>query len=733
MDQYEEFFEYTTRNPLNQILAHCRSSLNNQLGSIRDVKFILNDLQVHIMGYLQFTESYAITSLVGNLLNLQSKIYKEEIPLCEFERLIYLVKFGSDRDIWYHTMQISDILTREAAPILPDLQIPLTRERRSTTTILRSVSETIGYDDTRGSLIEALKAKLTGYTYKCVDKFWERYRDEGQCGNSHVFSENMDEKAMIRWFKSFYKTYLKPLKAPQSSLHENPLFQNPYGTFVRGKFSFTSCTSQLLGGRSPRKMDVFIEHSDIPKDWFHKWEDVRVIGEVTKSAEKKKEKFYQLTMYVREIFYAQPLRRFVHGFCLHKRQILLWIIDRSGAYSSSAFNVIADQEKLVRALSSYMLMSDEELGLDTTIRQYNGRSFVKIRDGDLTLERWVEINPVPVTRPETVMARGNTCYLTMDMMYLIKFSWGSGAIQSEIDFLKCARPVYGVVDLVWAEEIYQVQAHRAGLDFSTGKRWDIGQRNWLSIGSGEIPEEYFKKRKLTLAVLSPYGRPFKSCTSLWEFVSGMLDAILGHRNLYLSKNILHGDISESNIILTHPNEYSLSKGKLIDLDMSINVAGYNETKSLTGTMKFMAIRILKNLALKKSTIIKTYRHDLESFFYVFLVGCVCYGRDTNSHEKHFDNWCSSIPIINQALKMGDVSENFQERIIDEFSPCFNGLKGLAFELRHIIFRNDGNFFDTPRDSAVLYEPIIAAFLNTIEKINSKYFFHSYQTNVPLEL
>ncbi|SZF02821.1 unnamed protein product [Blumeria hordei] len=423
-------------------------------------------------------------------------------------------------------------------------------------------------------------------------------------------------------------------------------------------------------------------------------------------------------MYVREVFYAQPLRRYVHGFCLQKGEVLLWIIDRSGAYSSSAFNVIADQEKLVRAISSYMLMSDEELGLDTTIRKCSGRSFVKIRDGDLTLKRWVEINPVPVTRPETILDRGNTCYMTMDMMYLIKFSWGSGAIQSEIDFLKCARPLYGVVDLVWAEEIYQVKTHRAGLDFSTEKRWVIGQRNWLSIGTGEIPEEYFKQRRLTLAVLSPYGRPFKSCTSLLEFVSGMLDAIIGHRNLYLSKNILHGDISESNIILTIPNKYGLSQGKLIDLDMSINVAGYNEAKGLTGTMKFMAIRVLKNFALKKGAMIKTYRHDLESFFYVFFVGCVCYGRDSNSHEKHFDIWCSSIPIINQALKMGDVSENFQERIVDEFSPCFNGLKGLAFELRRIIFRNDGNFFDTPRDSAVLYEPIIAVFLNTIEKINN---------------
>lgn len=272
-----------------------------------DLKFLLNDLNGYVMGYLRFKERHAITPLIKNLHKLQLKIYSEEIALCEFERLFYLVKSGSDRDILYHTIQIADLLAREAAPVHADIQIPLTQERTSTVTILQSVSESYGYDATKAGLEEALKAEFTGNTYKYVDKFWElnfetknwyglttriweRYCDEGHCLNKYIFTENMDEKAMIRWFKSFYKIYLKPLKAPQSSLYENPLFRNPDEIFVRGKFSFTSCTSHLLGGRSPRKMDVFIEHSDIPKDWFHQWEDVRVIGEITKSAEKKKEK-----------------------------------------------------------------------------------------------------------------------------------------------------------------------------------------------------------------------------------------------------------------------------------------------------------------------------------------------------------------------------------------------------------------------------------------------------------
>ncbi|VCU40452.1 Bgt-51750 [Blumeria graminis f. sp. tritici] len=246
----------------------------------------------------------------------------------------------------------------------------------------------------------------------------------------------------------------------------------------------------------------------------------------------------------------------------------------------------------------------------------------------------------------------------------------------------------------------------------------MGKKNWLSIGIEETEIEYFKKRKLTLAVISPYGRPLKTCTSLWEFLSGLLDAIIGHRNLYLDANILHGDISESNIILTTPAQNGITRGKLIDLDMSLYVAGYNEAKSITGTMKFMALKVLQSIALKEYTIVRTYRHDLESFFYVFLMGCVCYGRDSDSHDKHFIEWCSSIPSRNQGAKLLDIGMYFQARIIDNFSPHFNGIKELAFELRNIIFGENALSFDTPRQSAVLYDPIITAFLKTLEKINN---------------
>jgi hypothetical protein len=45
------------------------------------------------------------------------------------------------------------------------------------------------------------------------------------------------------------------------------------------------------------------------------------------------------------------------------------MFDRSGPYSSGPFDIHDKPEKFIRALMSYTLMSDDELGLDSFIKQ----------------------------------------------------------------------------------------------------------------------------------------------------------------------------------------------------------------------------------------------------------------------------------------------------------------------------------------------------------------------------
>lgn len=47
---------------------------------------------------------------------------------------------------------------------------------------------------------------------------------------------------------------------------------------------------------------------------------------------------------------------------------------------------------------------------------------------------------------------------------------------------------------------------------------------------------------------------------------------------------------------------------------------------MTGTLEYMAIEILEGAVRKETAgIDHTYRHDLESFFYVFLALCIRHG------------------------------------------------------------------------------------------------------------
>ncbi|VDB95350.1 Bgt-20498 [Blumeria graminis f. sp. tritici] len=129
----------------------------------------------------------------------------------------------------------------------------------------------------------------------------------------------------------------------------------------------------------------------------HQWSDVIVLGEFTKqsSADQRNEKFYQLSRLALQVFYTKPFRHFVHGFTAFESNFELWVFNRSGAYISGLFTLEKDKEKLVRAICSYLLMSDQELGMDSSIQQIDGRSFVSIHDEKLKKSSEFEINPKP--------------------------------------------------------------------------------------------------------------------------------------------------------------------------------------------------------------------------------------------------------------------------------------------------------------------------------------------------
>lgn len=88
---------------------------------------------------------------------------------------------------------------------------------------------------------------------------------------------------------------------------------------------------------------------------------------------------------------------------------------------------------------------------------------------------------------------------------------------------------------------------------------------------------------------------------------------LGHRSLVKDGEILHRDVSINNIMITDKHCEGKPKGFLIDLDLAKVIGSEGSgSEHRTGTMEFMAINILRRDEPH------SYRHDLESFFYVLI-------------------------------------------------------------------------------------------------------------------
>ncbi|VDB83586.1 Bgt-51680 [Blumeria graminis f. sp. tritici] len=531
----------------------------------------------------------------------------------------------------------------------------------------------------------------------------------------------MTETQVWEWLDFFREKFLNQLNGPiEEPLKNCKVIIEANGPQLRGQYCDTKVMKSTVSTAANAQVD-FLIHSIELSDDKPEWKDVKVVAEFTKQTDTsaRKAKFTQLSRYVREIFCAQPLRRFVHCFFFLKTKFELWIFDRTGAYSSGLKSIIIEKELFVRAISSYLLMTDEDLGLDLSTSQVGENTFVTIKgsNDDPTLQ--FQIEPKPIVRPQKLITRGTTCFETEDKLSVVKYAWTSVKGCSEIDFLKVALPVRGVVNYITSDEIYRTSDHLGSLDFTDVDAWDLKTETFI-ISRGIIRLNSRYNRKLIRIAIAPRGQPLKTSKTTLEFVVGIRDAILGHRRLY-DQGILHGDISEGNIILTSPTANDESKGMLIDLDYSVGLIESLKTDdelSLTGTMKFMAIERLVNAVEKEPTIQRTIWHDLESFFYVFLVGCIEFEVVPESKSFNLDSWCTKYLNSNCVTKIGYISA-FETFVLKKFTPSFLGLKDLAKSLRTILFGKHGHNFTTPYDCSLMYNEMIEAFNKTIEQITGK--------------
>ena len=246
-------------------------------------------------------------------------------------------------------------------------------------------------------------------------------------------------------------------------------------------------------------------------------------------------------------------------------------------------------------------------------------------------------------------------------------------------------------------------------------------------------DEVYDDRAHCCLVVSPAGRPIDDFQSIQEFLGALCDAIQAHKSLWIDGRILHRDISENNIVIA--KTANTSAGILIDLDLAKEQGSSRSgARHRTGTMQFMAIEVLDGIS-------HTYRHDLESFFYVFLWICIRHRHRKGEAEEEHDlpsasqrsgksikdsvktsilrEWYTGTYKKFTNAKRGYMDKGGFKNVLAEFSPYFETLKPLAEKLRGILFPRsaDGELFTgTPpgSDCVQMYDRMIYAFNEAIE-------------------
>ena len=722
----------------------------------------------------------------SSLLNSDDVAVKSVIPLHE-----KVIVHAADEDIW---SAVTSLVSLRTTP-------PTIFNKATFDTPLKSTSSSHqGSEQTHDEIDPRILQEINGCVYQNTRGFYEKYF-EGRSWSSAV--EKMVRAADPQIVDGRWTEYPNP-PSQKAFLDWFWTFQARFIRETRGTYD-TSYSTPLAGSDWRRQPDLFLIPSRTTKrDGKYNWTDVQVIGEL-KQSENQREFRKELIWFcghAREVFKYQPTRRFLHGSFIRGSMVEPWVLDRSGLYSCEKFDIHKDPKRFIRVMAGYTLMSDEELGMNTYIKEDKDGKYIMYKGEDETKETKLCLEDRPIAFQRAIVCRGTTCYQAKRQKstrweFVVKFSWRSDKRRAEGDLLRLAkqRNVWGVARLFGHQDLESITDLRQGMEFGSPRTFrlaagssfsesqsgtsgllsglGISQRPPSSSSSGrkrkrqaeisstqakrsrsesgrrrfditglieeedDIPEEVdrysveqpnatsligladpndgsFDNRIFSCLVISPPGRPIYEIEPIKEFLEACRDIVKAHRSLYLDGNILHRDISENNLIITYGETDGEPKGMLIDLDLAKEMdSGPSGARHRTGTMEFMAIEVLEGRA-------HTYRHDLESFFYVFLWVIIRYGQEDGMglpKTSRLRRWYAGTYEDIANTKRGHMDKKAFKEIIAEFPPKFGGLKGLGEELRRALFpiREESLFTGTYHDPDKLYIPMVDAFERAIAK------------------
>ena len=306
-----------------------------------------------------------------------------------------VVKQASDVDIWNAVFDLIATVSRTTPPT----SIPPSFDG---TPVTISSSSQQGGEQTQKLVEGRIFEEIRGCTYQNVEGFFSKFF-EGRPWTERT--KEIYQAVQERYVDGRWTDF------PQTPVQNEVCkwwfdFQDEFLSSERGVY-YTSTTRDLTGGEAKRQIDLFVKpNNEKLSKIVHDWKTVEVIGELTETDKTKnitKAKLLQIARYVRDVFSSQPTRRYVHAFILQGNNMQAWVFDRSGPYSSTVFNIHEEPERFIRTIAGYVMMSDEELGLDTFIEQDDGDQFITVVEDATGKERRLQLDPAPIAYQRAIV------------------------------------------------------------------------------------------------------------------------------------------------------------------------------------------------------------------------------------------------------------------------------------------------------------------------------------------
>jgi hypothetical protein len=424
-------------------------------------------------------------------------------------------------------------------------------------------------------------------------------------------------------------------------------------------------------------------------------------------------------------------------------------------YCSDELDMLSDFATILSTLLCLRLTIDEKLGMSRLVKHDEaGRSYIEVdletvatpQASSYKSKLFLDDEPIAMSRRQ--FGESMACYRarltgsaeSRGLEHIVKFNWEVWWRHREPKLLQLAKKknVWGIVSLDFYQEGEETTADlRAGLRF--GPLRTLRESGLSTAAAAAVPNttsrgnsilahteetrQRFRKLLLSCAVLSPVGRPLHTFKTRLELLQVFRDAIKAHRSLLQDGGILHRDISAGNIVIVTDAATGEDSPKaiLIDLDLARDLEAEEDDEDddlgAMGTKAFMAIDILR----EPGVVAKTYRHDLESFFYVFLWTVVAGGARDPPSGSRLRRWGEATWREGAEVKTADVGEGERFRgILGEFPAVLSCLKPLAETMRRVLFRPDGKegniWTGTPAESRMadeMYDGLIGAFEGAI--------------------